>query len=82
MALAAGQEAGEPDPNDDGGEDGEDGEGWSETVDPVTGEVVRTWPRWEQQTLPGLGMGAANDVEEGEELEPATVRGMAWTADG
>ena len=80
MALAAGQEAGEPDPNDDG-DDGR-GEGWGETVDPVTGEVTTTWPRWEQQTLPGLGSAAANDVDAGEEIEPATVRGMAWTADG
>ena len=32
----------------------------------------------------GLGLGAApaNDVDAGEEIEPATVRGMAWEAMG
>lgn len=75
-ALAAAEEAGEPGPDDGGGDDGD---AWGETVDPVTGEVVRTWPLWEQQTLPGIGCAAANDVEA--EAESATVGGMAWVAD-
>ena len=79
-ALEAAEEAGGVDPTDDGDDDGSDGagDGWGERVDPVTGEVVTTWPRWEQTTLPGMGAAPANDVEEQGDEEPATVRGMAW----
>lgn len=80
MALAAAEEAGEPD-RGDGGDDGDAGESCVETVYPATGEVSITWPQWTQTTLPDFGMGAANDVEEGEQ-EPATVRGTAWDAAG
>ena len=80
MALAASEEAGNPDPTS-GDDDGDDmGDGSGETVDPVTGEIVMTWPRWTQATLPGFATAPANDLEA--EEEPATVRGMAWTAEG
>jgi transposase-like protein len=74
MALAASEEAGEPDPGDGGDDGGEGVETWVETVDPVTGEVSITWPRWTQATLPGMGVGAANDVEASEEA-PRSAHG-------
>lgn len=80
MALAASEEAGNPDPTSSDDDSDDMGDGFGETVDPVTGEIVMTWPRWTQATLPSFATAPANDMEA--EEEPATVRGMAWIAEG